>query len=200
MRWLWFVSLQLTLSQPQYLALVGDTMYRGEAGFTHFHPTNTTVTIGGVPAPIVWNASWVTTASGQRRRLDAASVLDTSGSGGADVIFVQTPAYSMVCATPSACDGDSSYKAIVVQNPPVMKRRPRIVAGGTVSCPPLCPGFVQSPMGRSGAYYTSSCVGFASGAVCLSAATADQCGFGPPGFNCTQCPSGCLCPGGPRCW
>ena len=173
-------------------------MYRGESGFVHFDPTYSTVTIGGVPAPLVRNSSWVTTAGGQRRRLDAALVDLNRGS--ADVIVVQAPGYTTVCPTASACDGDKGYKAIVVHNPQIMKRRPRLVTGGTVSCPPLCPGFYESPVGQSGAYYTSSCVGFASGAVCLSAATAQQCGFGPPGFNCTQCPSGCLCPGGPRCW
>jgi hypothetical protein len=78
-----------------------------------------------------------------------------------DVLFVRTPSFASLCPSDEACSGPRGYKPIVISNPPVMQRLPKLITGGTVACPPHCPGVEESRVGTSGVYYTPTCAGTA---------------------------------------
>lgn len=89
--------------------------------------------------------------------------------------------------------------------------------GGELQCPPHCPPHaltssitskpteslgipagVQTSAGL-GLYYTRLCLKYMTGEGCMNPTTASLCGFGV-GDSCIQCPEGCFCPGGSRCF
>ena len=46
-----------------------------------------------------------------------------------DILYFATPSYAEMCPTEEACSGAQGYKPIVVSNPPIVARNPRLVAG-----------------------------------------------------------------------
>ena len=144
------------------------------------------------------------------------------------VAVVTPPLYEEVCGPPiegglTECDLANLYHTMTIQatEPLLSTLRP------TLQCPPDCPpmafeaesaaagvnakewysraardsfaplGFATTP--GTGVYFTQVCVGFPhDAAVCLDPGTAHLCAFGI-GDGCRPCPSGCMCPGGPRC-
>jgi hypothetical protein len=89
-----------------------------------------------------------------------------------------------------SCVGAAAYKAIVISNSD----------GMSISCPPYCPGFADTPPGvPNGAYYTALCAGYAHGPSCLDPVHASKCAFGSAD-TCQACPRGSVCPGGDRAW
>ena len=109
-------------------------------------------------------------------------------------LSLRTPSYAAVCGVDGElCQGADAYKPLVItQAPDAFAYSPTVEA---FSCPSNCPGDVQP----RGLFYSETCVGFASGALCLSPATASQCAYGARG-TCMACPQGALCPGGKRLW
>jgi hypothetical protein len=189
------VRFSLSLSQSRQIAILGDTFFLTTTTGPHFS-ANSTVTIGGVPANItnasLFGADGAEPLPSHRRALgDPASRLNA--------LYVTSPSYAAMCPTDAACAGANGYKQIIVTNPMVMAGQGAWSGseGGTVSCPPYCPGSNIGDVG--GVYYTSVCVGYAQGQVCLDPATASQCAFGS-GDSCKRCPVGGICPGGQRCW
>ena len=171
----------LTLSKNVTALLIGDSIFRCR-GSTHFE-FNVSVRVGSVPATVVRIISDVRPIlRALEPPMDWPAPLD-----GIEVVF---PSYYSSCGNDgAACTGTSAYKQIVVQNP----------GGGTAACPPSCPGSTEVALGASGAFYTSSCVGYPTDASCIEAATASTCAFGV-GDTCRPCPVGAICPGGQRAW
>ena len=102
-----------------------------------------------------------------------------------DVLLFLSPNHSQACPTVDACTGASAYKTITIVNPLVMSSRP-VVTGGTVSCPPTCPG-TETTVGPGGMYYTDTCQGgYLNGSVCLQPDTSRYCAFGT-GDSCMPC-------------
>jgi hypothetical protein len=165
----------LTVSKNVTTLLVGDVTYRGNG---HHFDVGTRVTIGGLIAPVL-NVT-----------ADVRSMLGSlAPSIAVDGIMFTMPLYASSCVNGS-CVGAAAYKAIVVSNSD----------GTSVSCPPYCPGYADSPLGNpNGAYYTALCAGYEHGASCLEPALASNCAFGSAD-TCQACPRGSVCPGGDRAW
>ncbi len=54
-----------------------------------------------------------------------------------DVLFFRTPSFATLCPNESVCTGSRGYHALVIANPSVMRRYPRVITGGVAACPPL---------------------------------------------------------------
>lgn len=117
----------------------------------------------------------------------------TVSADGRRLEFV-TPRFSDACGNGRTCVGNAAYKALKITQPSSAFPG-AAVASDTLSCPPSCPGQAQP----RGVFYTEQCVGYAAGAACLRASSAQTCAFGS-GDLCQRCPPGAFCPGGQRVW
>jgi hypothetical protein len=93
---------------------------------------------------------------------------------------------------------NGTYVAMAVS---VNTTTPEYYLGGTVSCPPHCPGVAFSKGVHGGVFVTQPCPGFVNGPACLHAHTSRTCGVWNAQFtSCDRCPVGAVCPGGQRMW
>ena len=135
------------------VVLVPDVGQRVSAGPV-FATSGVNVTVGGVSASVIGR---------------------DSATGG---LVVHLPPYESVCPNATACAGPSGYVNIVVENPGWVRVVPSDVVaggsaayqalqsllpaddaslGGSVSCPPYCPGVTVAADAIAGVYYTQQC-------------------------------------------
>jgi len=133
------------------------------------------------------------------------------------IIEVAADGRSMVFTTPSIVEVGEGFRMIVITNKGSATAAAGELCWGaecggvdrcTAASGSLCPAL---PLMQRGIYFTGVCVGFnrrglvyppSTNPKCTSRAdneASDHCSLGR-GATCRNCPVGCRCPGGPRCW
>jgi hypothetical protein len=122
----------------------------------------------------------------------------------------------IIFVAPTLEDVGEGYKSVVIYNGAFGNKVPGLLCWDercvsdrcSVESGSLCPAL---PLKQRGIFFTGTCVGSnrqgekfpaPTDARCVSnveEVASDACSWGR-GDSCRQCPVGCRCPGGPRCW
>ena len=132
------------------------------------------------------------------------------------IIEVGVDGRSILLTTPTIAEVGEGFRTIMIINVASSTTAAGELCWGekcgldrcTAASGSLCP---ELPLKQRGVYFTDVCVGFNRQGVAYSPPTdpkcssradneaSDYCSWGR-GDTCRNCPIGCRCPGGPRCW